>query len=53
MKKHKETKEAGHTKYYVRALKRITMVVGWLFVLFLVVMFVVWAVPKVWNWALG
>ena len=42
--------EAGHN---VRAIKRVTNVVVWLFVLFLVVMFIVWSVPKVWYWALG
>jgi len=49
----KQSRESKTTKYYIRALKRITTVVFWLFILFLVVMAIIWAVPKVWHWALG
>jgi hypothetical protein len=51
--KRKQSKESKTTKYYVRAIKRISAVALWLFILFCLVMFIIWAVPKVWHWALG
>jgi preprotein translocase subunit SecG len=53
MVKMKPSKESRKTKYYVRALKRISSVAVWLFILFCIVMFIIWAVPKIWHWALG
>lgn len=49
----KPSKEALRTRYYVRAVKRIVKLVWWLFVLFVIVMAVIWAIPRVLNWALG
>ncbi|MFH1839871.1 MAG: hypothetical protein ABH849_01860 [Nanoarchaeota archaeon] len=51
--KRKASQESRTTKYWVRALRRIARVVFWAFILFLLIMVVVWAVPKVWHWALG
>ena len=49
----KPTRESHFTKYLVRAIKRIAKVVVWLFILFLVVMGVIWVVPKVWKFVFG
>ena len=49
----KLTKEAYINRYIVRAIKRITKVIFWLFILFLLIMAIIWVVPKVWNWALS
>ncbi len=50
---HKPSKESYFNRYLVRAIKRVTKVIFWLFILFLVTMAIVWAAPQVWNWALG
>ena len=47
------SREAETTRYYARAVKRIISVAFWLFILFLLVMGIIWAVPKIWSWALG
>mgnify|MGYP007123663321 CR=1 FL=1 len=52
-KKRKPSKEARKTKYWVRALKRISIVIVWLFIVFCLIMFVIWAVPQIWTLALG
>ena len=49
----KPTREALFTRYLVRALKRIITVAAFAFVLFLIVMLIIWAAPRVWHWALG
>ena len=49
----KPTKEAYINRYIVRVIKRVTTIIFWLFVLFLLIMAIVWVIPKVWNWALG
>ena len=51
--KKRTTKEAHFNRYLVRVIKRLTKVASWFFILFLLVMAIVWAIPKVWNWALG
>lgn len=47
------SQEAKATRYYARAIRRFISVTFWLFVLFLLVMGIIWAVPRVWYWALG
>ena len=49
----KPTKEALLTRYWARLIKRAIKVVLLLFVLFLIVMGVIWAIPRVLSWALG
>ncbi len=49
----KPTKEALCNRYLVRLIKRVTKVVILLFVLFLIVMGIVWAIPRVLGWAWG
>ena len=49
----KPSKESLLTRYWVRLIKRVTKVVISLFVLFLIVMGVIWAIPRVLSWALG
>lgn len=51
--KNKPTKESLLTRYWVRLIKRVAKVVFWLFLLFLIVMGVTWAIPRVLSWALG
>ena len=49
----KLSKEALLTRYWARLIKRVTKIVLLLFVLFLIVMGVIWAIPRVLSWALG
>ena len=51
--KMKQSSESKKTKYYVRAIKRFIRLVAWVFILFVVIMIILWAAPKVWSWALG
>jgi len=53
MGKRKSSKESRAMRYYVRAVKRFTTLAFWVFIAFCIVMGIVWAVPKVWNWALA
>lgn len=52
-RRYKESREANKTKYYARAVKRLIRLCLWAFLLFVVVMAIIWAAPRVWNWALG
>lgn len=52
-RRHEESGEAGTTKYYRRMLRRLIWLVIYAFILYVVVMAIVWAAPKVWHWALG
>ena len=45
--------EAKTTGYYTRMIKRFIKLAICLFGLFLVISFIVWAVPKIWYWAVG
>lgn len=49
----KQSKESKTTKYWVRAMKRIIKVLIWLFILFVIVMGLVYIVPKIWHFVLG
>lgn len=49
----KESAESRTTKYWARMIKRLTKLLFWLFILYLLVMGLIWAVPKIWQWALG
>ena len=49
----KPSKEALRNRYLVRFIKRIIRLVSSLFVLFLVVMGIIWAIPRVLSWVLG
>lgn len=52
-RENKPTKEAYFNRYIVRMIKRITKIVFWSFILFLLVMAIIWLVPKIWSWAIG
>lgn len=52
-KKNKGTRETRFIKYSIRRVKRWFTLVVWLFLLFLLIMGLIWVVPKVWNWAVG
>ncbi len=52
-RKMKPSREANLSGYIARLIKRMSKIVFWLFILFLLIMAIIWAVPKVWNWALG
>ncbi|MCX6741988.1 MAG: hypothetical protein NTX24_02315 [Candidatus Pacearchaeota archaeon] len=47
--RHKPSKEAEKTRYYARAIKRIVVLLIWLFVLFVIVMGIIWGIPKIWH----
>lgn len=49
----KESDESKKTKYFVRAIKRITKVLISLFILFLVISGIVYLAPKIWQFAIG
>jgi len=49
----KPTSEALLTRYFVRATKRMLSVLFYLFILFLVVMGLIWIVPKIWKMVIG
>lgn len=49
----KKTQSASRLEYTVRQTRRVAFVVIGLFILFVIVMAIVWAVPKIWRWALG
>ena len=51
--RHKESEEAKKTKYYVRAIKRLIILVVWLFIFFLVIMGIIYLAPKVWHLVFG
>jgi hypothetical protein len=55
MRRHheKSSREAKATRYYGRAIRRFVSVLFWLFILFLLAMGIVWAVPKIITWAFG
>ena len=53
MKRRRESKEARRTKYYIRAIKRIIRLVFWLVLLFLIVMGLIYIVPKIWTFVFG
>ena len=48
-----KTQSAKLLEYSGRQVRRAIYLVVGLFVLFLIVMSVIWVVPKVWHWALG
>ena len=50
--KHYPTILTKNIRYIIRTIKRVTRFTYWLFFLFLTIMFVVWATPKIINWAL-
>lgn len=52
-RKMRPSKEAIKSAYITRLIKRMSKNIFWLFILFLLIMAIIWAVPKVWNWALG
>lgn len=47
------TRTTENIKYFIRTLKRLARVIFWGFIIYLMVAFVIWAVPKVWSWATG
>ncbi len=49
----KPSKESLWMGYFRRLIKRVIKVVLSLFILFLIVMGIIWAIPRVMNWALG
>lgn len=49
----KPTKWTLMIGYYTRSIKRAIEIAFWLFVLFLVIMGIIYAVPKIWHLALG
>lgn len=51
--RNKGTKETRFIKYSTRRIKRLLKLTIWLFILFLLLMAIIWAVPKVWNLALS
>ena len=53
MRRYKESRSSKKIKYYQRSIMRIVWLIVKLFVLFAVVMFVFWAVPKIWNLVFG
>jgi len=40
-------------KKFIEFIKVGIDVTFWIFVLFVMIMFVVWAAPKIWRWAVG
>ena len=50
---HKPSQEASTVRYYGRAARRLIWLIVWLFVLFLVVMGLIYIVPKIWHFVLG
>jgi len=55
MARHKDkgTRETMYVKYTTRRIKRYTILTIWIFLWFLIIMGIIWAVPKVWRLALG
>jgi hypothetical protein len=51
-KQMKESNESRTTKYYQRFIKRLIVLALLGFVLFMVIMAIIWAVPRIWHWAL-
>ncbi len=49
MARRKESNESRTTRYYIRMIKRITKLLIWIFVLFLIVMGIIWVVPRIWH----
>ncbi|MBS3123259.1 hypothetical protein J4437_01350 [Candidatus Woesearchaeota archaeon] len=50
---HKMSRSGSFLEFVVRQTKRVAIVAVALFLLFVIVMVIIWAAPKVWNWALG
>ena len=53
MRRRKPTQTTKAVRYYTRSIKRAIVLIGWAFVLFLVIMGVVYIVPKIWTAVLG
>jgi hypothetical protein len=53
MRRYNESRESETTKYYKRMFRRLIWLVIYAFALYVVVMCIVWAAPKIWHWALG
>jgi hypothetical protein len=53
MAKHHKTKSASHLEYTGRQIRRVAFIIMGLFILFVIIMAIVWAVPKIWHWAIG
>ncbi|MFA6460813.1 MAG: hypothetical protein WCV90_00970 [Candidatus Woesearchaeota archaeon] len=54
MKRHHHMSRSGSfLEFVVRQTKRVAIVALALFILFVIVMAIIWAAPKVWGWALG
>jgi len=51
--KRKPSKESQKTGYYIRFTKRIIKLLIALFILYVVIIGIIWSVPKLWYWALG
>lgn len=49
----RETKETSFIKYAIRTLKRVGIFLIFAFIIYVLVMIIVWAAPKIWYWALG
>ncbi len=49
----RKTQSASYLEYSGRQIKRVGFVILGLFILFVIIMAIVWAVPRLWNWALG
>ena len=45
--------EARTVKYWVRAIKRFIVLLFWALLLFLIIMGIVYIVPKIWSFALS
>jgi hypothetical protein len=52
-RRNRKTKSAAYMEYSVRQIRRVAFIVIGLFLLFVVIMGIIWAVPRVWNWAMG
>lgn len=50
---HRPTRETSFVEYSVRRVKRYMRLTIWIFLWFLVIMGIIWVVPKVWNFVLG
>jgi hypothetical protein len=49
----RKTKDAAYIEYITRQVKRFGILAIAVFILFVIIMAIIWAAPRVWNWALG